>query len=285
MTTAGLTRNAVRIGMARGWTMFRHLMTTADGIFNTIFWNAIPLTYLVLNRDTPVEGTTLSLAAVALPGFIGLAITLSAYGPAYYIAAEREDGTLLRARAIPNGIVAYVTGVLTQATLETVVSILVLLIPGLLLFAGIIVPDLRGWLVFASVVVLGLLATLPVGIIMGSIIKSPRLVGGAGLLVIGGLAIVSGIFIPIQAFPAWLQTIAQLLPSYWAGVGMRSVFLPEEAAAWEVGGTWRPLEMYIVLTAWAVAGSLIAPGVLRRMARRATGSSVEANRQQALQRM
>ena len=66
---------------------------------------------------------------------------------------------------------------------------------------------------------------------------------------------------------------------------MRSVFLPAEAAAWEITGTWRTLEMYVVLTAWAVAGSLIAPVVLRRMARRATGSSVEANRQQAMQRL
>jgi ABC-2 type transport system permease protein len=38
-----------------------------------------------------------------------------------------------------------------------------------------------------------------------------------------------------------------------------------------------------VLGAWAVAGALIAPVVLRRMARRQSGSQVEAAREQAMQ--
>ena len=39
-----------------------------------------------------------------------------------------------------------------------------------------------------------------------------------------------------------------------------------------------------MLGAWAVAGLLIAPPVLRRMARRESGSAMEARRQQHLQR-
>jgi ABC-2 type transport system permease protein len=39
----------------------------------------------------------------------------------------------------------------------------------------------------------------------------------------------------------------------------------------------------LVLSAWAIAGSLIAPVVVRRMARRQSGSQVEAAREQALQ--
>lgn len=280
-----LTLNAIRIGARRGWTMFRHLMTTADGLGNTVFWNGIPLGYLILNRNTEVEGLPFALAALALPGIIGLSITAAAYGPAYYIAAEREDGTLLRTKAAPYGIVAYVTGVLVMATLETMVSVLVLLIPGIILFEGLVIPDLVGWVLLVAVALLALMATLPIGVIIGSVVKSPRLIGGVGLLVIGGMTVISGIFIPLQAFPSWLQVIAQAFPPYWAGIGMRSVFLPDEAVAWEIGESWRTLEMFGVLGAWAVVGALVAPVVLRRMARRATGSSVEANRQQALQRM
>jgi ABC-2 type transport system permease protein len=277
--------NAIRIGIRRGWTMFRHLMTTADGIGNQVFWNGIPLIILILNRNTEVEGTTIPFAALALPGFIGLAVAAAAYNPAYYIAAEREDGTILRARAVPHGIAAYVTGVLTQSVLETGVTMAVLLIPGYLLLTGLIVPDAAGWMILVGVTVFGLLATLPIGVIIGSVIRSARLIGAIGLLVIGGMTVISGIFIPLQAFPTWLQVVAQAFPVYWIGLAMRSVFLPDAAMALELGGSWRTLETFVVLLIWSVAGALIAPILLRRMTRRATGAAVEASRQQALQRL
>ena len=277
--------NAVRIGVRRGWTMFRHLMTTVDGIANTAFWNGIPLVILILNRNSEVEGTAIPFAAIALPGFLGLAIAAAAYGPAYYIAADREDGTVLRARAVPHGISAYVTGVLTQSVLETAVTIVVLLIPGYLLFSGLIVPDAVGWAILVAVTVFGLLATLPIGVIIGSVVKSTRLIGGLGLLIIGGMTFISGIFIPLQAFPSWLQAVAQAFPVYWIGLAMRSVFLPDAAVAIEIGQSWRTAETFVVLLIWSAAGVLIAPVLLRRMTRRATGAAVEASRQQALQRL
>lgn len=277
--------NAIRIGIGRGWTMFRHLLTTADGIGNTLFWNGIPLAFLILNRNSEVEGTSISFATLALPGFLGLAIAAAAYGPAYYIAADREDGTVLRARAVPHGIAAYVTGVLSQSVFETGVTVAVLLVPGYLLFSGLVVPDAIGWAILVSVTIFGLLATLPIGVILGSVIKSARLIGALGLLIIGGMTIISGIFIPLQAFPSWLQVVAQAFPVYWIGLAMRSVFLPDTAVALEIGASWRTLETFLVLLAWSVAGALVAPVVLRRMTRRATGAAVEASRQQALQRL
>ena len=277
--------NAIRIGIRRGVTMFRHLMTTVDGIGNTVFWNGIPLVILILNRNSEVEGTTIPFAAIALPGFLGLAIATAAYGPAYYIAADREDGTVLRARAVPHGISAYVTGVLTQSVLETMITVAVLLIPGYLLFTGLIVPDAVGWAILVAVTVFGLLATLPIGVIIGSVVKSARLIGGIGIVVIGGMTIISGIFIPLQAFPPWLQIVAQAFPVYWIGLAMRSVFLPDAAVALEIGQSWRTLETFVVLLIWSAAGVLAAPILLRRMTRRATGAAVEASRQQALQRL
>jgi ABC-2 type transport system permease protein len=283
MSSAAL--HGVRIGLERGWIMFRHVITTADGIWNTVIWNGIPLAILILNRNETVEGTDLPLAVVALPGFLGLLIAASALGPAYYIAAEREDGTVLRAKAVPHGILGYVTGVLTQASLETFLGLVLILVPGFILFPGLVIDDPLRWLVFVAVVVLGLLAVLPAGVVIGSLVRSPRVVGGLGFLIIGGMAVVSGILVPLQMFPEWVQVIGQALPTYWIGVGMRYVFLPDAAAAIEIGQSWRLLEMVAVLGVWAVVGSLVAPAVLRRMARRESGASVEAARQGALQRM
>lgn len=51
----------------------------------------------------------------------------------------------------------------------------------------------------------------------------------------------------------------------------------------EVSGSWRTLETVGVLGAWAVAGAVVTPLVLRRMARRSTGSQIEAAKEASLQ--
>ena len=99
-----------------------------------------------------------------------------------------------------------------------------------------------------------------------------------------GLVATSGIFYPIGGFPGWLQWIAQVFPIYWLGLGMRSALLPESMVAAEIGGSWRHLETVGVLGLWAIVGLILAPIVLRRMARRESGSRVAERREQAMQR-
>jgi ABC-2 type transport system permease protein len=97
------------------------------------------------------------------------------------------------------------------------------------------------------------------------------------------LAGISGIFYPIQELWGWVQVIAQAFPMCWIGLGMRSAFLPDSAAALELGGSWHTPETVLVLAAWAIVGMVVTPRVLRRMSRRQSGSQVEAARQAALQ--
>jgi ABC-2 type transport system permease protein len=66
---------------------------------------------------------------------------------------------------------------------------------------------------------------------------------------------------------------------------MRSALLPEAAAVVEITGSWRSWETAGMLTGWAVLGLLVAPVLLRRMARRESGSRVADRRDQALQRV
>jgi ABC-2 type transport system permease protein len=65
---------------------------------------------------------------------------------------------------------------------------------------------------------------------------------------------------------------------------MRSALLPSGMAVVEIGHSWRQLATFGVLSAWAVFGLLVAPVVLRRMARRESGSSVAARRELAMRR-
>ena len=76
-----------------------------------------------------------------------------------------------------------------------------------------------------------------------------------------------------------------MFPIYWLGLGMRSALLPDSLVSVEIGDSWRHLETIGVLGVWAVAGLILAPIVLRRMARRESGSSVAERRHKAMQRV
>jgi ABC-2 type transport system permease protein len=278
------TMHAFRAGLSRGWTEFKLSIKSPQDQGFYLFMASGVLLFLFFNRNNEIEGTSLLYPSVAMPSILGALMTFGlVIGPGYALAMEREDGTLLRAKAIPHGMVGYVSSQILSNSLGLIPTFAVILIPGLLLFDGLMQRGVAGWVTVAWVVVLGLLAIMPLGIMLGSLVPGVQKMGTWGMLPIMVLGGISGIFSPIQNLWGWVQAIAQVFPMYWLGLGMRSAFLPESAATLEIGESWRTLETVAVLGLWAVVGLLLAPVVLRRMARRQSGSEVEAARQQATQ--
>jgi ABC-2 type transport system permease protein len=235
-------------------------------------------------RGKTVPGTDFSLGAMSIPSVIGMQV---AFGGLVILATVLiivcEDGTLLRAKATPNGMLGYLVGKVLTVSGMSLVSLAIVLVPGAFLFEGMRLDSLASWSTLAWVLLLGLVATIPVGAVIGSLLPGPRSLGFV-MVPTMGLVATSGIFYPITGFPVWLQWIAQVFPIYWLGLGMRSALLPGSMAAAEIGGSWRHLETIGVLGLWAVAGLILAPIVLRRMARRESGSSVAGRRERAMQR-
>jgi ABC-2 type transport system permease protein len=273
---------ALRVGFTRGLIELRQSFS-GSALIGQLFWPLVTLVAIFFLRNHTVGLSRYTLGSFILPGVLGMFVALGMFLAIQYLAADREDGTLLRAKATPNGIRAYLIGKIVTVSGTILAYLAILLIPGLLIVSGLTVTSLHAWFTMAWVLILGFVATQPIGAILGSLISSPRSAGYLSLLVMGLIAI-SGIFYPIYALPGWLQTIAQVFPVYWLGLGMRSAFLPATAAAVEIGGSWRPVETAAVLGAWAIAGLILAPIVLGRMARRESGSSVAARREKALQR-
>jgi ABC-2 type transport system permease protein len=277
--------HAVRLGLSRGWTEARQSLTSAQDIGFTVFFSVVVVAVLFFQRGRTIEGTTLSLAMATLPSVLGMMIAMGAFtGTAGALTMEREDGTLLRAKAIPNGMVGYVVSRMLSVSATAVLGLVIILVPGLFMVPELLTAGLSGWLTLVWVTALGLLATLPWGVIIGSQAKSPNSLFGLAMLPVMILTSISGIFYPISAMPGWVQAVAQGFPIYWLGLGVRSAFLPDAAAAVEIAGSWRHLETIAVLGAWALAGLAVAPPILRAMARRESGSDMEQRRQQALQR-
>jgi ABC-2 type transport system permease protein len=276
-------QHAVRLGLRRGWIEFVQSVRSSQDQWFYLFTAFLAVGYLFLRRNTEVDGTDLLYPSVALPSILGALVAFGVVvGPAYALAMEKEDGTLLRHKAVPHGLAGYFTGQLVFQTLNLLPQMVVILVPSFLLFEDLMAES-SGWLTVVWVLLLGLLAALPIGMVIGALVPGAQKVGTWGMLPVMVLAGISGIFYPIQHLWGWVEVVAQLFPMYWLGLGMRSAFLPDSAAALELGGSWRTLETVLVLGAWAVAGAVVTPRVLRRMSRRSTGSQVQAAREAAVQ--
>ena len=276
--------NAIWLGVRRGWLEFKQSVRSPQDQGWYVFMTLAVLGYLYLRRDSEVEGSDLLVPAVSMPSILAALIAFGVVvGPAYTIAMQREDGTLLRLKAVPNGLPGYVVAQILTPSLGSFVQLPLILVPALFLFEDIMSNGLSGWVGLIGFTVLGLLAMLPIGILIGALVPSTQKVGTWGMLPVMFLAGISGIFYPIQALWGWVQVVAQVFPMYWAGLGLRSAFLPDEAAALEIGESWRTLETVLVLGGWAAVSIALLPMVLGRMARRTSGSQVEAAREQALQ--
>jgi len=278
--------HAIRIGLQRGWTEFKLSLRAPEDMTFYVVWGLGILIYLFVNRDNAVEGTSLSVAVLALPGVLAAMVVFGAVvGPAFTLVLEREDGTLLRAKSAPFGLDAYVAGQVLFQFLGVLPMLILLLVPPAFFLEGLAPQGAVGWVVAVVLVVLGTLAMLPLGFIVGSLARKAVHVSTGAMMPIMGLAAISGIFSPITVLWGWVQVVAQVFPMYWLGHALRWVFLPEEAAALELGGRWNLLGALAVIALWGAVGLALTPRILGRMAQRESGSAVEARKVEHLQRL
>lgn len=276
-------RAILRSGVGRGLIEFRQAFSGTE-LIGQLFWPAATMAAIVFFHDRVIDGSNVPLGTLMFPGVLGMFVAFGMMLVVQSLTADREDGTLLRAKATPGGVLSYLVSKLVTTSLTVGVYLLLVAIPGSFLVSGLNTGSPAAWLTIAWVVGLGMIATQPLGAVLGSLVASPRAASYIALLVMGLIA-VSGIFYPLAALPGWLQWVGQGTPIYWLGLGMRSALLPDAAAVVEITGSWRTLETVSVLSAWAIFGLLAAPILLRRMARRESGSRLTDRRDKAFQRV
>ena len=266
-------RAAVRAGFSRGWIETRQNLTETIYVFGHAIGPVAYVAVLLFFRGKEVPGTDFALGLMVLPSLLGMTIVYGGLSaPAPNITADREDGTLLRAKATPNGMLGYLIGKIVMFASTTLLGLFAIVIPGIMIVDNLIL-DARAWLLLALLFIVGMVSTVPIGVALGSLMKSSMqsaLVPLAFTLIM----IISGIFYPITVLPTWLQSVAQAFPVYWVGLGARAAMLPPAMVAAEIGQSWRTVEMFAVLGLWAVIGVVLAPILLRRMARRQSGSAL-----------
>ncbi|MEV6169388.1 ABC transporter permease [Streptomyces sp. NPDC051954] len=276
---------AAKAGVRRGCTELRQTFTTGQDVFGHVLWTVLLIVPLFLVGDEALKGAGISAGAFMLPSMVGMTLAFTGImTTAQLLATEREDGTLLRAKAVPHGMVGHLVGKIIMVSGTALVSMALALAAGLFLVEDVAQQGAGAWLTLAWAVPLGLLATLPIGAVIGSLVDSPRTIGLL-MLPVMGLIVISGIYFPLSKLPDWLQIIGQTFPVYWLGLALRSALLPTDAVTAEIGESWRHLETVGALSAWTITGLLLAPPLLRRMARRESGSAMAERRRRAMQRV
>jgi ABC-2 type transport system permease protein len=275
--------NAVILGLKRGGIEIRQTFTYWPDLTQMLAFPVLSVIVLLFLRGHHLAGTAFSLGSLTLPGLLSLNIAIGGlFGVTMQISPDREDGTLLRAKAIPSGMSAYVLGKVLLTSVTTLIGLAVLLIVGPLAFPGVAVSA-TGWLTLVWVLILGLLACVSLGAAVGALLPGPDFLPLI-LLPLGAVTAISGIFYPITHLPGWLQAIGQVFPLYWMGLGLRAALLPSSMRAVELGGQWDLPYVLLVLVLWSAVGLAFAPPMLRRMARRESGSRVAARRERAMLR-
>lgn len=223
------------------------------GIFATVFGD----------QEQGAGGTSVPFAQYFLPGIVATGVMLTSFQTmAIDLAVQRDTGALKRMRGTPLPVTAFFLGKVGQVLVNTVVQTALLLVLAVVAY-DVPMPDADGWVTFAWVLALGTATGTVLGVAFSSVPRSGKSASAVVTPVVLILQFVSGVFFAFFALPSWMQTVAAVFPLKWMAQGMRSVFLPDEAAALEPAGSWELGTTAVILGAWLVVGLVVGVRTFR----------------------
>ncbi|TKG68405.1 ABC transporter permease [Prauserella endophytica] len=268
--TAVTARGALAIGLARGAVELRQFFRQKETV---VFTFSLPVLLLVLlgsvfgdvYPETGLPASQLFAAGMIGAGIISTSFVSMGIG----VALDREDGTLKRLRGTPMPALSYFLGKMVLVAVSSLAQAALMLAIAVWLF-DLTLPTAPGkWLTFAWIFVLGVTGCAALGVAASSLARSVNGAAAGMNIVYLALQFISGVFItPVSALPAAMVSVSSFFPVKWMCQGLRSVFLPEEAARYEMAGQWELGLTALVLGAWCVAGLLLCRLVFRWTNRR-----------------
>ncbi|MEU3729557.1 ABC transporter permease [Streptomyces sp. NPDC033538] len=278
-----MTKRHWRAGFLRGGIELRQLLRTPKEMFGHLS-NVVVALVIAAYMSDDVPGTDTPMAHLVLAGFAAyLLFQIGLINLPQILVTEREEGALLRLRATPGGIPAYLIAKCLLVVVTAVATLVLLLATAALLVDGPLPSGPGDWLTLLWVTMLGLLAVVPLGAAIGAVLPNPREALALIMLPAMGLLFTSGAMFPITSMPVPVQQVASVFPLKWMAQGLRSALLPDSAQAAEAAGSWELPMVALVLAAWTVLGFLLAIPLLRRAARRESGSRMTARHHKAAQ--
>jgi ABC-2 type transport system permease protein len=203
---------------------------------------------LVSPRLERGSATATRIAAVDLPVFASLLIAISVVlSLVTVIAIYRESGILKRLRATPLRPVTILTAHVLVKLLFTAVTLGAMLLAGRRFYPVVTeVPVIS----FALALLFSTACILSMGFVIASVVPTARFAQPFGTLLLYPMLGVSGLFIPVDSLPPWLQVISRMLPLTYASALLKGVWRGDGWLA-HVGDVAVLAAMFLVLTAVA----------------------------------
>lgn len=270
--TAPALPSTLAIGAHRARLELRTFFRERDAV---VFIFAYPLIMLAIFATVFGQGGAtvgpepgIPFAQYFLPGMVATGVMLSSFQSlAITIAVERDEGGLKRLRGTPMPATSYFLGKVLQVLASSLLQIALLLVVARVVFAVPLPTTASAWGTFAWVFLLGTAAGSVLGVAFSSVPRSGRSASAVVTPIVLVLQFISGVFFVFNDLPTWMQQVASVFPLKWMAQGMRSVFLPAEAQAWEVSGSWQHPQTLAVLVVWLVVGLVVGARTFRWMRR------------------
>jgi ABC-2 type transport system permease protein len=224
--------------------------------FSAFFSLAFPVMLLVLlgslnaGQRLP-ERDGISYAQFLTPGLLAFAVVSTCYtGLATGVAMNRDMGILKRVRGTPLPAWLYVAARILSSVWFSVVSAVLMVAVGTVLFDVEVV-----WRLLPAAVVTLLLGAgcfCALGMAVAALIPNGEAAPAVANFTILPVVFVSDLFFPLDDAPRWLQLVGSVFPVKHFALALEETFNPFVAGS---GLRWDHL---VVVALWGVAGLLVA---------------------------
>lgn len=257
--------NVLALGWSRIIYELKLYFRRGDSVFFTFLFPILMLCVFSVafsNADkigSAADGSGgISYAAYYVPGMVAAGMLLSGVqNLGVDIAGEKGDGTLKRLGGTPLPVYSYFIGKIGMVLVSSVLQLALLLLVARIVFGVELPTEPDKWLSFVWLFLLGVTTSCILGIAISALPRSGKSATAVVVPVTLLLQFISGVYLPFNGLPSWLQNFASIFPLKWMAQGMRSVFLPDSFKAMEVGGSWQHPEIAVILAVWLVAGLVL----------------------------
>ena len=203
-------------------------------------------------------------------GIFAQTIVFGCFGVAMALAYDRTNGAIDRFHSLPIARGAVLAGHSLASLLRSLLPITLMSITGLIIGWRIHSDVLHALAGFGLMIAFSF-AMIWVGIMLGSVMKSPEGVQGVAFVVIFPITFIASTFVPVRTLPEPLKTFAEWNPVSSLATGLRHLF-GNPGAVPLPGDPW-PVHHPVAYTLfWVVAIVLICAPLAVRLYQRSIAS-------------
>ena len=215
-----------------------------------IFVIAFPVMMFLLQSNVFIKADApdhAAIVAILMVNMMTFGTFAAAMTSGARLAIERSVGWQRQLRLTPLTGAGYLGGKGLSGMLVGLPALLLVPIVGVLV-EGVHL-DAAGWMRIIVGIWLGTIPLVLLGLLLGQF-GTPESMQPINMLVMMGMGLLGGLWIPIDGMPGWLHNVAEIMPTYWVLQLVRPVVTSDQLVS-------LPTAMG-VLAAWtAVLGALV----------------------------